>query len=129
MRKRATDLDDVMSDIDELEKRDSGMAEPGEGSEVEDMVPDVEGRALVGTVEHYYDRIGVAAVKLVAALRVGDSIEISSDDGEIREKVTSMQINRKDVDGALAGDSVGIKLPNRVSEGSKVYRLPNSQDP
>ncbi len=121
------DLDDAMNDIDELEERDSaGTATQDEGKPIEDIGG--EGKELIGTVEKYFSRIGVAAVRLTGHLRVGDTIEISGEEVKLREVVSSMQINRKDVDEAFAGDDVGVKLANPVPEDSRVYRLPNVQE-
>lgn len=136
------DLDDVMSDMDEMEARDSGRPARTESEEVDDIfsddtgketgsdaeageppILDVKGKTLVGTVEHYYERLDVVAVKLVGALKVGDAIAINGGEGETREIVSSMQIDRKDVEEASAGDSVGIKVTNPAPAGSRVYRL------
>lgn len=82
-----------------------------------------QGRTLVGSVDRFFDKINVAAVMLTGDLKVGDTVEIENEDYALRQKVSSMQIDRKDVDEAYEGDDVGIKLRVPVSEGSSVYRL------
>lgn len=119
------DLDDAMSDLEEIEGRGSVRADASVEEPIETMMGGE--KELVGTVEKYFSRIDVAAVKLKGHLKVGDAIEIRDGDGEIREIVTSMQIDRKDVTEAFGGDDVGIKLTNPVPEGSRVYRLPRQQ--
>ncbi len=107
------DLEDAMRDAEERERRDAAAMQ-GEGG----------GRLHIGTVEHFFDKISVAAITLNGDLRVGDMIEI--DDGMglmLTQEVTSMQINRRDVTEAGSGDSVGIKLDRAVSRGSEVYKL------
>jgi translation initiation factor IF-2 len=81
------------------------------------------GRVLIGRVEQFFDRIGVAAVTLSGDLRVGDIIEIGSEEEAVRQRVSSMQIDREDVTEATVGDDVGIKLVHAVSVGSEVYRI------
>lgn len=58
------------------------------------------GRVLVGSVEKFFDRISVAAIKLAGDLKVGDIIEIGGDEEAIRQRISSMQIDRIDVEEA-----------------------------
>ncbi|MEM4088533.1 MAG: hypothetical protein QW774_03940 [Candidatus Micrarchaeaceae archaeon] len=111
---RGEDLDNIMDVLNEEEKRDSGFyARQVAG----------KGRILVGRVEHFYDKINVAAIRLEKPLKLGDIIEIGTEEDAIRQRITSMQINRKDVDEAVAGDDVGVKLKHKVEEGSSVYKI------
>ncbi|MEM3753564.1 MAG: hypothetical protein QXM58_00805 [Candidatus Micrarchaeaceae archaeon] len=107
------DLDNVIDVLNEEEKREAS--------------PEVQGmrqnKILVGRVEHFYDKISVVAVRLEKPLKVGDIIEIGTDEEAVRQHITSMQINRRDVNEAGVGDDVGIKLKYRVEEGSNVYKI------
>lgn len=78
---------------------------------------------LVGTVSHFFNRIEVAAVELVGTLRVGDTIHILGRTTDFIQEVTSMQIEHRNVPEAGKGDSVGIKVLDRVRAGDKVYRI------
>jgi translation elongation factor EF-1alpha len=80
-------------------------------------------RTPIGTVEGYYDRINVVAISLIGKLSIGDIIEIGEIDDAVRQRVSSMQIDREDVLEADNGDSVGVKLKYRVDEGRSVYRM------
>ena len=80
-------------------------------------------RQEVGEVERYFEKIGVAAIKLTGSISVGDTLEIDDNDETIRLRISSMQIDRKDVTVASEGDDVGIKLNHPVGSGGKVYRL------
>ncbi|MDE1850449.1 MAG: translation elongation factor-like protein [Candidatus Micrarchaeota archaeon] len=80
-------------------------------------------KAHIGTVEHFFDKINVAAIKLIGPLKVGDIIEIGDEESAVREKIRSMQIDREDVERAGEGDSIGIKLGHKVAAGSRVYRI------
>ncbi|MGB9847688.1 MAG: hypothetical protein ACPLKV_00490 [Minisyncoccia bacterium] len=77
---------------------------------------------LVAVVTHYFDKIGVAALKLKAPLAVGDKILFRSHLGDLFEQeVTSMQIEHEAVKKAKKGDEVGIKVDQKVHEGNEVY--------
>lgn len=82
-----------------------------------------EEKKLVGKVTHYYGKIGVAVVELEDELRVGDEISIEGKTTNFRQKVESMQIQHKNVEVAKAGDSIGLKVVEKVREGDKVYKI------
>lgn len=75
----------------------------------------------IGTVTHWYDKIGVAVVQLSGALHVGDKIKVQRGDEEFDATVESMQIEREDVESAKKGDEAAIKLPQKAKEGATVY--------
>jgi len=77
----------------------------------------------VGVVEDFFAKVGVVALKLEQPLAVGDTIKIKKYDGELVEKVTSMQIEHQPVSAAKAGDSVGIKITGRAHKGNVVYKV------
>lgn len=77
----------------------------------------------VGKVTHYYGKLGVAIVELSDSLRVGDKIKIEGNKAEFDQTVESMEVERQQVTDAKAGDVVGLKVSERVSEGATVYRL------
>lgn len=82
-------------------------------------------KELIGEVSHYFGKIGVAALKLTAELKVGDKISIEHRDGSavLEQTVSSMQIDMKDVESAKAGEDVAIKVQSHVHEGNQVYRI------
>lgn len=113
-RKRSNaDLDDVMASLEARESRDAASQQPNGGAN----------KVLIGSVEQFFDKISVVAIKLTGNLKVGDIIEIGSEDDAIRQRVSSMQIDRVNVEEANDGDSIGIKLKHRVSEGESIYRI------
>lgn len=75
----------------------------------------------IGTVTHWYDRIGVAVVKLAGPLAKGDKIRVKKGDEEFEEPVSSLQIDHKDVESAKKGDDAAIKLSHKAREGAAVY--------
>ena len=80
-------------------------------------------KTLVGVVDQFFSKINVAAVKLNSQLKVGDIIEIGTEEEAVRQRISSMQIDRVDVSEASEGDDVGIKLNYQVPVGSSVYKI------
>lgn len=78
---------------------------------------------LVGTVTHYFGRIGVAAVRLTAPISVGDVLHMRGKTTDFTQKLESMQIQHQPVRAANAGDEVAIKVESRVREGDEVYKV------
>ncbi|MBM4249598.1 MAG: translation elongation factor-like protein [Euryarchaeota archaeon] len=82
------------------------------------------GREEIGNVFHYYTKAGVAAIAITAGeLKVGDTIMIEGATSSVTMQVESMQIEHAQVQEARAGQSIGIKVPERVRPGDKVYRV------
>jgi putative protease len=75
----------------------------------------------VGKVSGYFSHVGVAAVKLTSSLKVGNKIHIKGHTTDFETVVKSMQIEKKDVKEAKAGDHIGIKVPERVRPNDIVY--------
>ncbi|MBS7650149.1 MAG: translation elongation factor-like protein [Candidatus Bathyarchaeia archaeon] len=80
----------------------------------------------IGQVTHYYSKIGVAVVQLKAPLKVGDIILIKGATTNLEQKVESMEIEHRNVDRAEAGQSVGLKVKDKVREKDIVYRKVSS---
>jgi len=77
----------------------------------------------IGKVSHYYGHVGVMAVDLTDQVRVGDTLHVKGHSEDFTVTVDSMQIEHADVTEAKAGDSVGIRVAQKVHPGDKVYRL------
>jgi len=78
----------------------------------------------VGKISDYFSRIGVAAIEVTAeGLKVGDTLHFMGHTTDFIEKIDSMQIEHKDVEKAEVGDSVGIKVINRVRIHDRVYKV------
>jgi len=76
---------------------------------------------LVGTVTDFFAHPVVAGIELTGTLKVGDKIHIKGHTSDLELVVNSMQIDRVEVSQAKAGDSVGIKVSERVRRGDSVY--------
>lgn len=76
----------------------------------------------VGTISHYYDKIGVAVIEVTnQPLKVGDSVKISGHDQEFVQKIDSLQVEHKQLKEVKPGESCGLKVDQPVKEGDKVF--------
>ena len=75
----------------------------------------------VGMVTHWYDKLGVAVVKLTGKLAKGARIKVKKGEEEFEDTVASLQIDHKDVATAKKGDDAAMKLSQRAKEGSGVF--------
>ena len=76
---------------------------------------------VIGEIFEYFAKINVAAAKLFDELRVGDTITIKGTTTHFTQRVSSMQSQHAPLTTAHAGDSVGIKVEQRVRKGDKIY--------
>ena len=77
----------------------------------------------VGKVNDFFARPVVAGVEMIGTLKVGDKIHVTGHTTDIEMVVDSMQINNVNVTEVKPGDSVGIKVPDRVRRGDTVYKV------
>jgi len=77
----------------------------------------------VGKVSDFFAHPVVAGIELSGTLKVGDKVHIKGHTTDMELIVDSMQINNVDVQEARAGDSVGVKVAERVRRGDTVYRV------
>lgn len=77
----------------------------------------------IGTIDHYFSRIGVAGIALTAPLRVGDRVRIRGHTTDFEQTIESIQIEHESVAEARPGTSVGVKVIDRCREGDEVYRV------
>jgi selenocysteine-specific translation elongation factor len=77
----------------------------------------------IGTVSDFFARPVVAGIEMSGKLKLGDKIHIKGHTTDIEMLVASMQINNAEVTEAKAGDSVGIKVNDRVRRGDTVYKV------
>jgi translation elongation factor EF-1alpha len=77
----------------------------------------------VGQVTHYYDKIGVAVIQVLAPIKVGDRIKITGHDNEFEQEIASMQVEHENIKTAKKGDDIGMKVDQSVKKGDEVYRV------
>ena len=84
---------------------------------------------LIGRVSHYYSNIGVAGLGLTEPLHKGDRIHIvghsygTTSPTDVEQTVDSMEIEHHQVDDAVPGDAVAVKVSEKVREGDDVFRV------
>ena len=77
----------------------------------------------VGHVSDFFSKPLVAGITLTDTLIVGDKIHIKGHTTDIELTVDSMQLNNVNVSKGNSGDGVGIKVPDRVRPGDKIYKI------
>jgi len=82
-----------------------------------------EEKKLVGKISHYFTKIGVGVIELSDTLEVGDEISVEGKVTNFKQRVDSMEIEHNKVDKAKAGESIGLKVADRVREGDLVYKV------
>ena len=78
---------------------------------------------MIGKVSDFFAHPVVAGIELTAALKVGDKIRIKGHTTDLEVDVDSMQIDNVQVTEAKAGDSIGVKVPEKVRGGDTVYKV------
>ena len=77
----------------------------------------------IGKVSNFFEHVKVAAIKLEAPLKVGDTVKFEGGETEFEQKISSMQIHNEKVDKAKKGDEIGIKISKKVRKGYRVFKV------
>jgi translation elongation factor EF-1alpha len=77
----------------------------------------------IGKVMDFFARPVVAGIEMSGSMKVGDKIHIKGHTTDIEMVISSMQIDNKNVEAAGKGESVGVKVPDRVRPGDTVYKV------
>ena len=76
----------------------------------------------IGNITHFFAKINVAVIELSLPLSVGDRIQIKGPLTDFEQTVDSMQVDRKTIQRAEGGQSVGLKLMQTVHQKDVVYK-------
>lgn len=79
------------------------------------------GDVKIGKITHYYDKIGVALVEVIAPIKIGDTIKISGHDKEFTQEISSMQIEHEQMEQADKGQVIGLKVDQPVKENDEIF--------
>ena len=77
----------------------------------------------IGHVTHYFNKINVAVMSLTNDLKIGETIHVLGHTTDFTQKVTSMQIEHKNVDSVKPGDDFAMKVIEPVREHDVVYKV------
>ena len=76
---------------------------------------------LAGKVIHYYDKIGVAVVRLEKTLKIGDKVKFIHGENDFEQTIESMQLEHAQVSQGKKGEEVAIKVDKETKSGTLVY--------
>jgi putative protease len=78
----------------------------------------------VGEVINYFQKAQAAEIRIWDGIQEGDELMIQGPTtGSVVQKVESLQIHGKNVQEAVKGDNVGLKVKNRVRPRDIIYKL------
>ncbi len=78
----------------------------------------------IGYVANYFSKLSVAAIEITdSTVSVGDTLHFKGHTTDFKSKVDSIQIEHESVTEAKKGDSIGIKISEKVRKMDKVYKL------
>ncbi len=77
----------------------------------------------IGKVTHFYGKVSVAVVELKGGIRVGDRVAFKGDHTFFEQDVKSMQIEHENIEKAVAGQIIGLKVEDKVRDGDTVFKL------
>jgi putative protease len=81
-----------------------------------------EGIIEIGHVTHFFAKISVAVVELTLPLAIGNRILLKGPSTDFEQTVDSMQIDRKAIQQAEGGQSIGLQVVQPVKEKDVVYK-------
>ena len=78
---------------------------------------------LIGKITHYFSDIKVAVIALSSPLKVGEEIRIiGGEQTDFKQEIKSMQVEHKQIKVAKKGDSIGLKVKEKVHKGYRVFK-------
>jgi len=78
---------------------------------------------VIGKVVGYFAKIGVAAIEMEGDMKVGDTVHFKGHTTDFTQTVESMQIENEQKEEVTKGDSVGMKVKDRVRPHDVVYKV------
>ena len=77
----------------------------------------------IGYVNHYYNKIGVAVLSLIAELKIHDTIQILGHSTDLIQRVHSLEIDHHKIQIANPNAEVALKVDEPVHKGDKVFLI------
>lgn len=78
----------------------------------------------VGVITHFFPHVSAGVIKIgKGSLAVGDQIHIKGATTDLKQPVSSLEINHVAVQSVKKGDDAGLGTQDRVRQGDIVYRV------
>ena len=77
----------------------------------------------VGKISHFYDKISVAVVEVLAPIKIGDRIKITGHNNDFEMTIDSMQIEHEQLKQAKKGQEIGLKVDQPVKPSDEVFKI------
>lgn len=77
---------------------------------------------VIGDITHYFPQVKAAVIRLRKPLILGDPVRIKGKHTDFRQTVASMQVNRKPIEKAKAGQEIGLEVMRDVHPGDLLYQ-------
>jgi translation elongation factor EF-1alpha len=78
----------------------------------------------IGRVVKYFSKAGAAAIELEREnLKVGDTVVFRGHTTDFTQTIDSMQVDNQPIEEAKPGDSIGIKVSERVRPHDEVLKV------
>jgi putative protease len=77
----------------------------------------------IGRITHFFSKINVAVIELSEPLSLGEKILFQGANTYFEQEVVSMQIEYRNINTAKGGESIGLKVDQRVREGDVVFKI------
>ena len=82
----------------------------------------------IGSISNYFSNISVAAFVIESGkLKTGDTVHIKGHTTDIKETVSSIQMEHEMIETAKKGDDIGIKVSQKVWGGDKVFVVADNE--
>jgi len=78
---------------------------------------------VIGKITHYYGHLNVGIIELSDVLKTGETIHIKGHSSDFTQVIESMQVEHAEVSEAKAGDSIGIKVAQKVHPHDAVFKV------
>ena len=78
----------------------------------------------IGYVSNYFSELSVSSVEITSGtVSVGDTLHYKGHTTDFISKVGSMQIDNEPITEAKTGDSIGVKVSEKVRKHDRVYKV------
>ncbi len=78
----------------------------------------------IGRVVKYFSKVGAAAIELEREnLKIGDTVVFRGHTTDFTQTIDSMQVDNQPIEEAKPGDSIGIKVSERVRPHDEVLKV------